>query len=398
MAKHKLRQVPLVSDEGPAQPPLPGGWALAIFDALRSFAPALAEGHQPRISDRTDDRIKKGSAPVKQITYDDIEARLVEVIASLFPRTAQATKSIGKFVNEYFRLWTFSAEAAPLWAKIHGFQPSRSGVLARALVRDLVLRLCFLESCERKLSGKNFNEWELSLLNHDSPAHVYRTLISHQKLSRGLSQKALAKVAKIDEKALYRFRKGHQLPRFRQMLALKPKGEDHRMLGGIGFFDSLLRHLNLRDSDLPQELLAWTQLFLPTHREALDSFVGSLPDESGNGESRWKSCDFATFVSSGELLLLLPGLEEVLIRMPDTLLRCHLYALRFAQFMDLARAYYQFAEPGNERGLDNFLRTAENESDCCPYGWMNKLRENNNVLPIQKSTPPAADGCPSSDN
>ena len=386
MAKHKLHQVPLVSDEGPAQPPLPGGWAVTIFDALRTFAPALAHTHRLPIGDRTGDRIKQGTEPVKQATYDGIEAKLTEVLEFLFPKTAQTTRSMGQFVQEYFHLWTFSTEAAPTWAKIHGFQPNLSGILARALVRDLVLRLCYLESCERKLTGTNFSDWELSLLNHETLAHVYRALISEQKLSREVSQKGLAKLLRIEDKALYRFRKGHQNPQFKQLVALKPANETARLMAGIGFCDALLRAFDLGESDLPQELLFWIGSFLPKHRAALDSFVGAIPDELCNGAAHLKSCDFTTFVAYGSQLLALPGIEQALMGMPDPLLRCHLYALRFAQFLELARAYFQFAEEGNERGLDNFLRAAESESDGCPYGWMNKLKENNNVLPFHPSS------------
>lgn len=71
MARHRLQQVRLVSDESPARPPFPGGWAVAIFDALEAFAPGFAEEHKLPVSPRTRVRIK-GGQPMKPITYEEI--------------------------------------------------------------------------------------------------------------------------------------------------------------------------------------------------------------------------------------------------------------------------------------------------------------------------------------
>lgn len=383
MSRHKLHQVPLVSDKIPAQPPFPGGWAVAIFDAIYAFAPYFARDHQLPVSPRTRVRIR-GGEPMKQITYDEIEKRLVEVTVALFPKTAELTRCVGKYVNEYFRLWKFAAESAPVWTRVFGFAPSPSGVIARALLRDLLLRLCYLESCERRLRGEIFSEWELSLLRHDSSARVYRGLIGAQMQSHGIFQADLADELNLNVKTLREFMNGKRAPQLAHLRALMPQGENSRLLAGIGFFDALLKNLDMQEGAHGQEILQWAESFLPSHRPALGAFPRLIPHSETNQPWRGKSCDFEVFVTDGENLLLHPGCEVALATMPDALARCHLYALMFAQLPELARAYVQFADPENDRGLVMFLESAEAESDRCPYRWMEKLRQRNNVQPFRE--------------
>ena len=115
MAKAKLQQIKLASSDDATQPPVPGGWVLAIFDTLRSFASAFAAEHRLPVSPRTEERIKDAEK-VKQLSYDEIESKLVEVIKALFPKVSAVNEFAKKYVGEYFRLWKQAAEFAPEWA------------------------------------------------------------------------------------------------------------------------------------------------------------------------------------------------------------------------------------------------------------------------------------------
>lgn len=140
MAKAKFHQIKLASGSITAQPPFPGGWVLAIFDALHAYAPALTAKHKLPISKRTQERIKAKSAhSVKQVSYDKIDTKLVEVVTVLFPKVSAVNGFAKKYVHEYFGLWKSAAEIGPKWATCLGFKPGKPPVISRALVRDLGL-------------------------------------------------------------------------------------------------------------------------------------------------------------------------------------------------------------------------------------------------------------------
>jgi hypothetical protein len=374
MAKHKLHQVPLVSAHGPTQPPFPGGWVLAVFDAVDKFNPAFATDHQLSISDRSQDRIKAGE-PVKQATYERIENQLIKVIASLFPTISAINQFAAKYVNEYFRLWHTAIESGPKRVVVLGFKASQSSVIARALVRDLVLRICYLESCERRLVGKNFSEWELSLLEHGSPAQVYGILISREKSARGNSNENLAEEMKITDKSLYRLKGGETPPKFSLLVELTPAHESHRLLAGIGFIDHLLREVQLSEGALPGEALQSAKSFLPKHRVSLESFAEKVLRKQKDATMSDETLNFEDYIACDDNLLLHPGFNAIVESMPGSLWRAHLHSLQFARVFDLAQAYFQFADQKNDRRLENFLLVAEHESGDQPHHWMNKLRE-----------------------
>ena len=386
MAKHKQRQVPLVSDTGPAQPPLPGGWALAIVDAIDLFAPGFARQNDLVLSRGTRTNINGGKT-VKQSTYDEIERMLARIIASLFPRTALVSQCAAKYVNEFFRLWTFSAASAPTWARIHGFTAGESGMLSRALVRDLTLRLCYLESCERKLSHEGFSEWELASLKTGSLTRFYRGLIETQMRRRRLTQIGLGLKLAIDSRRFREFMTGASAPTLVQLQALCPKGESQRLVAGICFFDALLRRLGLNDTGLSNEILRTAKPLLPNHRACLDTFVGDILHPEEDGSIRHEPCGFEGFIAYGEHLLVHPGFDDLIRRktMRAALWRCHLYSLRFARVSDLAQAYYQFSDDDDDHPLEEMLRVSESESDGSPYGWMEKLNDKNPIVPFTKT-------------
>lgn len=387
MATNKQHQVSLVSPKGtPAQPPFPGGWVLAIFDAIRGFAPAFAEAQDLPDTSRTGtgSRLKQ-AVSVKTDTQQDLEDFVVLIITALFPRTASINHFAEHYVKEYFGLWATAADFAPNWAKAMGYEPAPSGVIARALFRDLVLRLCYLENCERKLNNESYGEWELTLLKSGSLAEVYQALINARTKPRGVTLEALARKLKINEKSLRRFKKGDAAPSLIHLRSLKPKAENARLLAGIGFIDALLRKLKLRYGLLQTEVLHVLESFLPAHRRALDSFVGHIPHQNADGTIRTEQHAFESYIRIGTHLLVHPGLESIWSELPDALWRAHLYNLRFARIMDFAQAYYQFSEPENDRPLAAFFQHAELESAGCPYHWMNKLRERSNILPFSPS-------------
>src|SRR5438105_2975609 len=210
MAKAKLQQIKLTSGDDATQPPFPGGWVLAVFNALSSFAPALAVKHQLPISQRTQERIKAAKV-VKQRSYDEVEGKLAELIKALFPKVSVVNGFAKKYVDEYFRLWKQAAEWSPQLAKCLGFKPTEPSVLGRALVRDLILRLCYLESCERRLRRISFGEAELAFLRHDCPAQVYQALISDLARLHKISQEKLAERLGVTERSLSRAKRGESL-------------------------------------------------------------------------------------------------------------------------------------------------------------------------------------------
>lgn len=374
MAKAKLQQIKLASGDNATQPPFPGGWVLAIFDALSSFAPALAAKQQLPISQRTQERIKAAEV-VKQGSYDDIEGKLVELITALFPNVSIVNGFAKKYVDEYFRLWNQAAEWSPQLAECLGFKPGESSVLGRALVRDLVLRLCYLESCERRLTGKNISEVELAFLRHDSPVQVYQALISESKRSRKISQEKLAERLQVTEKSLQRFKRGESIPVFKLLCDLKQPEAGHRLLAGIGFFDQLLKTLGLHKSVLRHEFIAIASVFFRNHPPALEAFTGSILHQTDSGAIRRETRDFEGYVAFGDHLLLHPGFEELYPEMPDALWRAHLYTLQLARIVELAQAYYQFTTEEDDGPLEKMLADTERESGGCSHHWMNRLSQ-----------------------
>ena len=387
MARHKLHQVPLVSADGTTQPPFPGGWVLAIFEAVHTFAPDYATKYRFPGSPRTRVRIKGGKS-IKQGTYDGIETSLVELATALFPTVAVINGFAAKYVNEYFRLWKAAAEIAPHWVTALGFRPEQSGVLARTLLRDLVLRLCYLESCERALSGVPFDKEELGVLHHVDPAKVYAALITEQKLRRKLSTEELAGSLGLYEEKLRRLKQGKIVPELQLLRKLVAAAGNHRLLAGIGFMDVFQRELGLNEGILCADILCAAEVFFPAHQSALHNWRGTQLAGTTSKNQTVGLVPFAQFVTSGDNLLLHPGFETVWPKMPDALWRAHLNALQFARIVDLAQACFQFAGYGNDRDMTKFFEIAERKSDGCPHGWMDELRQPNNILSFPPSNAP----------
>ncbi len=374
MAKAKLQQIKLAAGDNATQPPFPGGWVLAAFDALNSYALAFATKHRLPISPRTQERIK-AAKPVKQCSYEEIEAKLVELVTALFPKVSAVNGFAKKYVGEYFRLWKGAAEISPLWVKHLGFKPGENTVLGRALFRDLVLRLCYLESCERKLNQECFAEGELEFFEYESPFQLYRALISQEAQLRNMAVENLAIEMKVTGKSLQRIKGSKALPKFKLLLALKPASEGHRLLAGIGFMDQLLKNLGLQQSGLREEFLSAASAFFRFHPAALDTFKGIIFSKADSGEIRKEVRKFAGYIAFGDNLMLHPGFNELWEEMPDALWRCHLHTLQFARNVDLAQAYYQFAAVDSDTLLEKFLQAVEHESAECPHGWLAKLRQ-----------------------
>lgn len=311
---------------------------------------------------------------VKQRSYDQIEGKLVGLIAALFPKVSAINGFASKYVDEYFRLWKVAAEWSPDFIRCLGFTPGETSVIARALVRDLVLRLCYLESCERRLSSLHFSEAELALLRHDSPTQVYQALICDEARRREVSQEDLAEQLSLAaDRSLRRLKSGESLPTLNLLLDLKQPETGHRLLAGIGFVERLLKTLGLHASVLRHELLPVASVFFRRHPSALKSFRGSVPVRTNGGQAASETCDFEGFVGYGERLLLHPGFNELWPEMPDALWRCHLYTLQFACVLDLAQKYLQFSAEKDDSMLERRLREYEVESNGCPYQWMGRL-------------------------
>jgi len=369
MARHKLQQIQLVATDDQTRPPFPGGWVLAIFEAFNAFAPACASKYRLPTSRRTLTRLK-GGAPVKRSTYNEIEAKLAVLVTALFPTVSTINGFAAKYVNEYVDLWKTAAEIAPPWIGALGYQSELPGVLARALVRDFMLRLCYLESCERVLCGQRFKNEELALFHHETPAKVYGALIKERKIRDkcSLEELAVALGEGIHEKKLRRLKKGEAGPEWKLLRQLAADGKYERTLAGIGFMDVLLRDLGMWGGAISTEIMRVAGIFLSTH-------CYSVGDQK-------QAEQFAKFATNGDNLLLHPGFEMLWPKMPDALWRAHLYGLQFARMVDLAQAYLQFSRPENDRDLMTFLDSAERKSKRCPYQWMRDLQCHNNVLPF----------------
>ncbi len=390
MTEAEQQQVPLVSAEGTTQSAFPAGWVLAVFEVIHAFAPAFAKNQKlPQIGRTgTGGRINQG-ASVTVKTYEGLESALVRLVTCLFPKTASVNHFAEKYVKEYFGLWTQAFEIAPMWVKMMGCETAPSGVIAHALIRDLVLRLCYLETCERKLNKGDFTEWELSLLKTDSIPQIYQTILNARTKPRGITLEALARRMKLSERSLRRYKKGKSAPSMIHLCSLKPQDENERLLGCIGVIDGLLRKLRLRDSSLQTEILKIAESILPSHRRSLDSFAGQVLHQRTDGTIQSETHDFESYITYGDNMLLHPGFEEVWPKIPDALWRAHLYNLQFARVADLAQAYFQFSDEENDRALERFFDAAERESGGCPYEWMNRLKNRNNILPFPDTGPKA---------
>jgi len=168
--------------------PVAGSWR-----SLTRRAPSLRARGQTSVADQpANEGAHQGRRGRETAQLRRDETNLGELITALFPRVAVVNGFAKKYVNEYFRLWKQAAEFAPAWVKCLGFEPGEPHMLGRALVRDLVLRLGYLESCERRLNKQGFCEAELAFLQHDSPPQVYRPLISEQMRLQKISQEKLA--------------------------------------------------------------------------------------------------------------------------------------------------------------------------------------------------------------
>lgn len=380
MARHKVSQIPLVSADGPPQPPFPGGWVLAVFAAIDAFAPELSARHRLPVSRQTEVRVKRGDG-IKRTTYEGMETMLVRVVSALFPKVSAVNQFASKYVDEYFRLWKASIEIAPDWAQALGFEPIETGVLARALVRDLALRLCYLESCERALGGKAFEPSELDLLGHESPALAYAAVMAELKKSRRLTVPGLVRHTGVNEKKLRLIKNGRLPPCWPLLRSLAGQHQSHRVLAGVGFIDMLTRKLGLGAGQLPSEILCVAEALLPAHQAGLSMWRADGTFAKYPGSSDNEQASFAHFAARKDNLLLHPGFDEVWARMPDALWRAHVYTLQYARVVDLAHAYFQFAEPKNDRKLTTFLDAAERTSGNSPHRWLDELQTRNNVVP-----------------
>ncbi len=359
MAMDKQHQIALVRSDGTVQLPFPGGWILAMFAAMDRFAPGLASTHRPTISRRTAVRIGKGDS-VKQLTYDGIELQLVAVVTELFPSLARVEGFLAAYVREYFQLWAISGVAAPAWAQSFGFEPTVSGVLARPLLRDLVLRICYLESCERNRRSTAFGTDELALLRHDSPHQVYGALIASQKSRHGLTTEGLAVEIKSYEEKLRRLKRGMIASTYALLKSLSSDRTDTRVLVGIGYIDAVAREIGLDSGVALTDCMHAAEVLLAQHPCALRT-------------EDLESC---------ACLLLHPGVQEIRPKMPSALWRAHLFTLQYARLADLAQAYFQCANEENDRDLELFLSKAEGDSGGSPNHWMRALQKPSNITPF----------------
>ncbi len=341
---------------------------MAIFDAIEVFAPALAARCQLPISQRTKVRIKSADEKIKYSSFEEIESKLVELTRITFPRIGSMEGMANKYVDEYFRLWGEAAKWAPRSLKNLDCDSGETAVLGRAFVRDILLRLLYLESCERQLNGRTFAESELKILQHDCPKQVYRALISLQVQSKKITQEKLSKDLGSYEKKLGRVKKGETIPNLQFLSRLKDQNTDMRMLAGIGFIDQLLKTLELQKSNVRNEFLPIASTFFRHHPKYLETFKGSISSEIES-----EACDFENFVKFGENLLLHPEFDRLWSDMPDALWRCHLYTLRHARIFDLALAYLRFSTVADDQSLEGILDEAEQQSGGSRHAWMNQI-------------------------
>lgn len=331
---------------GPTQPPFPGGWVIALLSAA-------GEGFSEKR--RTVSRMKAG-ASVEHETYQEWERKLTAAVKRAFPRVSAINGFAGKYVDEYFRLWRVSAEHAPRWASFAGNTPAARQVLARALVRDLLLRLGYLESCERRLAGRT----ETVLMRPGSIHGFYSLLIKQRVFSEGSTQEALSGNLGVDPAVLRRWKRGDGVPSWSQLRKLALAG-DVRLLAGVRFLDLLLRRLNLRGDPLAEEGLGAVAIFMREHSTALEEFRGEVPLKPGASAGR--AVGFEEFARFGDHLLLFPGWERVHDSMPDALWRAHVRALRFGGFFDLAQNYLHYGTGEDEEPLRRALAAAGRQND-----------------------------------
>jgi hypothetical protein len=105
----------------------------------------------------------------------------------------------------------------------------------------------------------------------------------------------------------------------------------------------------------------------------LETFVGKIPIKQDSGEIQEVACDFEEFIAYGGYALRHPGFDKVWPEMPDALWRAHVYSLCVASTVDLAQAYFQFAQIECDERLVRFLEQAEKGSQNCAYHWKDKL-------------------------
>lgn len=328
---------------GSAQPSFPGGWVMALLDAVCFLAPDSEAVRKIPKHSRTATRMRAGDS-IEEPSYKEWESRLVKLVQTGFPRAAAINDFAVKYVEEYFRLWKVSAEAAPIWAGFDGVKPESLEILSRALVRDLVLRLCFLECWERHLAGRT----EATLLQSASFEDFYAQLIAQAQRAAGKTQEALARSFRVDPVMFRRWKSGERVPRAERLRQLLPNG-DERLIAGVLLGDLLLRRLGLRGTPVASECLQVAEVFLREQPSWMATFRGVVPS-AGPGEAD-RQVAFAEFAHFSDNLLLHPGWEHVRASMPDGLWRAHVVALRFGQFFDLAQHYLKFASDGDERTL-----------------------------------------------
>lgn len=334
---------------GPTLPSFPGGWVMAVLDA------ALNEA----LIHRSASRLRSGKS-VEAATYQEWETKLVDAVKRSFPRVSAINGFAAKYVNEYFRLWRISAEAAPLWESHFDPTPSSIAVLGRAALRDLLLRVCYLESCERHLAGLTNTVLIQSQSIHDFYAH----LLEQSQRCNNVTQEKLAAKLGIDPVIVRRWKSGKAVPTLSQLQLLTPAG-DERVFRGVRFLDLLLRQLGYRWTLMADECTNLAAIFLREHPAALANF-------RKNGSET--EPDFRDWAMADENLLLHAGFFELRAAMPDALWRAHLYALQFARPFDLARAYLRFSTVRDDFRLENFLLTAEGPGRD-PSGWLYSLDE-----------------------
>lgn len=370
MANKKQTQIPLVSSDGSTpQPPFPGGWVLAMFAALDHF---LGKETELPIKDRTKVRINQGEA-VKQATHK----RLVDVLASLvgqhFPAVASVEGFARTYCDEYFRCWTVAVEIAPHWARGFGYETESSAILARALIRDLALRLAYLESCNRALTRDDSLAARPALFRFEGPRALHASMLQAIRQLHGDSLEATALGLSTNDSQLRRIRRGEAVPTWSLWEEIAGPEIDLRLLAGTGWLHTLMHRFGLNDGPVGAELFAMADAFFPSHAFAL-------------GQLRLQDVGFDDWMRTGKNLLLHPGFDLIWHKMPSALWRAHLYNLQFARMPDLAHAYVQFGRVENYRDLNGFFEVAEKNSKGCPYGWMDELRHRKTIIPFSNLT------------
>lgn len=369
MAKNKQTQIPLVSADGSAtQPPFPGGWVLAIIAALEQFTGLEIE---LLISSRTKVRINNGDA-ITQTGREKLIDALTALVKRHFPAVASINDFARKYCVEYYDCWTVAVEIAPEWTRAFGYEPVSNGVLARALIRDLVLRLAYLESCNRALAQDTSLARQQPVFRADGPRALYASMLQSIQSIHGDSLEATAINLGTNDAQLRRIRRGEAVPTWVLLEEMAGPEMDVRLVAGVGWLDTLFHKLGQHEGSLGSEIFALAEIFFPAHAFALAE-VG-----------RKRGCLENVMKEVGNLLLH-PGFDCVWRKLPSALWRAHLYNLQFARMPDLAHAYVQFGEEENERELNRFFDEAESKRGGSPFAWMDALRERNPALPFPNS-------------